>query len=218
MIGLYGGAFDPVHLGHLGVVEAAGRQVNLERIIFVPTGNPPHRGSPHASAGDRFRLLQAAVSDCDRCTVSDFEIRKPSKSWTIDTLKYFYHHHGQQTLCLIMGSDAFGGIDGWYRGDQILNYCHIMVVSRAGDHHRPGGATARYYEHHRVAQLPESLTVENDRPQGSILWIDAEVPDISSTLVRQRVRSGHELASLLPPAVEALIRDENIYRDENIHG
>ncbi len=211
MIGLYGGAFDPVHLGHLGVAEVAGRQSGLERIIFVPTGKPPHRDGPHASAEDRLRLLQAAVSGSDRHFISDFEIKKPSKSWTIETLEHFYRRYSRQTLCLIMGSDAFGKIDAWHLGNEILNFSHIMVVNRAGDNHRLSAVVAEYYRRHKVAELPESLTDKNGRSRGGILWVDAEVPGVSSTLVRRKIRSGAGLASLLPSAVETLIRDENIY-------
>jgi len=211
IIGLYGGAFDPVHLGHLGVAEVASRQSGVERIIFVPTGNPPHRKDARASAESRLRLLQVAVSGCDRYSISDFEIRKPSKSWTIKTLEYFYQRYGQQTLCLIMGSDVFGKIDGWHLGSEILNYSHIMVIGRAGDDHRLSATVAKYYRYHRVAELPATLTDENGRSRGSILWVNAGVPDVSSTLVRQRIRSGERLVSLLPSAVEALIQDENMY-------
>lgn len=211
IIGLYGGAFDPVHFGHLGAAEVAGRQSGLERIIFVPTGNPPHRDDACASADNRFRLLQAAVCNCDRYSVSDFEIRKPATSWTIETLEYFYRCYRRQTLCLIMGSDAFGKIDGWHLGDEILNYSHIMVISREGDSHRLSATVAEYYRRHRVAELPATLTDKGGRARGGILWVDARVPNVSSTEVRRRIRSGQGLASLLPAAVEALIRDGNMY-------
>lgn len=207
MIGIFGGTFDPVHLGHIGLANAALGHLHLRKIIFVPLGIPPHRDMPQVSSRARVTMLRAAIKPYAQFEVSTVEVEKESPSWTVKTLSYFASRLTNETLCLLMGSDAFKPINEWYQWRSLLNYAHIVVVSRAGTKVELCDEVAEFLKKNRVASLPQRLAEEG----GKILWLEADVVDVSSTRVRQTIRQGGVLKHLLPQAVENLIRENGYY-------
>ena len=207
MIGIFGGTFAPVHLGHLLLARAAADHLGLQRVIFVPLGLPPHRDLPKASPQSRVNMLQAALTDSPDFEVSTVEIDRPSPSWTVHTLEHFCDEMPDETFCLLMGSDAFRSINQWYQWQSLLDYCHLVVVSRAGDKTELGSEVAAYLARHRCTSLYDIT----DGCTGGIYWLEADIPDISSTLIRHRVDADEPLTGLLPPAVESLIKEHGHY-------
>ena len=206
MIGIYGGSFDPIHLGHLGVAAVAMQTLALQQLIFMPVGIPPHRHSSHASAQVRLRLLQIALTNQPDYLISRYEIEQPTTSWTINTLQHFHIVHGDAPLCLIMGSDAFKQIHRWRHWRELLDHACMLIVHRAGDAADLNTELQQYYLCHK--RDIATITTNGN----GILWIDAALPDISSTQVRQAIANGDDLYSLLPPAVADTIINEKIYR------
>ena len=207
MIGIFGGTFDPVHFGHLGLAEVAYKSLNLQRVIFVPIGIPPHRDMPQVSPQARVNMLQAAVRSYPDFEISTVEVDKESPSWTVNTLAHFADHTPGETLCLLMGADAFRPINEWYQWRSLLDYGHLVVVSRAGVRFELSDEVAVFLEQNQVTSLPEQIV----NGKGNILWLEADVVDVSSTRVRQAIEARESLEQLLPASVEQLIRDNGYY-------
>lgn len=207
MIGIFGGTFDPVHYGHLGLAQAVNRNLNTQRIIFVPLGNPPHRDRPQVSSEARVKMLRAAIQPYDNFEISTLEVDKATPSWTVETLAYFAEQLPDETLCLLMGSDAFRQINEWYEWHTLLDYAHMVVVTRAGVPMDLSDEVAGFLDCHRVESLPEPIA----DAQGNILLLQTDVPRVSSTQVRHAIEAGEALDRLLPESVEQLIRTNSYY-------
>ena len=207
MIGIFGGTFDPIHLGHLALAKTAYEHCQLQRVIFVPLGTPPHRGMPQVSAQSRVKMLQAAISGHAEYEISTVEVEKLSPSWTVHTLEHFSREMPDETLCLLMGSDAFKPLNEWHRWRSLLDYCHLVVVSRMGDGVELNEEVADFLAQHQVTSLHDKPAGE----RGGIYWLEEELPDISSTQVRQSINSGESLTELLPTVVESLIKENGYY-------
>ena len=207
MIGIFGGTFDPVHLGHLALARTVQQHLYLERVIFVPLGIPPHRDMPRVSPSSRVKMLRAVVAEEPYFEVSTVEIDRSSPSWTVHTLEHFSNTLSGHTLCLLMGSDAFRFINQWYQWESLLDYCHLVVASRAGDTAELDQEVAGFLQSNSLSQLTEIPAGE----RGGIYWLEADIPDISSSSVRERIASGGSLADLLPAKVEKLIRLNGYY-------
>ena len=207
MIGIYGGAFDPVHLGHLALAKVAQQSLMLDKVIFVPLGVPPHRPQPLATARQRISMLTAAIKNEAAFAVDTTEIEKAEPSWTVKTLEYFKQVMPGETLCLLLGSDAFKPINSWYRWRSILDYSHMLIVSRQGDEREMDEEVFGFLNTYRASALTEIKG--ND--SGKIYWLEADIPDISSTQVREAVKARKPLDRLLPDGVKQLIESQGLY-------
>ena len=194
-IGVMGGTFDPIHLGHLRAAAAVADSLDLDRVIFVPAREPWHRGEPPgASADDRFEMTRLAVVIDPRFAVSRVDLERPGPTFTIDTLADL---QGANPLDLassgdewffITGADALAGFMTWRDPLGILELAHLVGVTR------PGHAL-------QATELPtESCTL-----------VEAPGLDISSTQVRERVREGADIADLVPRAVADYIAERGLY-------
>ena len=212
MIGIYGGAFDPVHIGHLALASTALQHLPLKQIYFVPLGQAVHRRPPQATAKQRQAMLQAAIQDQPKFVVDTTEVHKSSPSWTIDTVVEFKCRFPNQRLCLLMGSDTFCTLDQWRDWSRLLDYTHICVMTRPSrsDWQNDLSPTLRQYS--KVHQSPVNNRLD-DRcsGQGSIAWLDLKLPDVSSTQIRQLVQAGIDLHGLTPDAVIQLIDHQQLY-------
>ena len=130
-IGLFGGTFDPVHIGHLrGALEVA-ELMGFDELRLIPSARPPHRETPQVSAADRLEMVQRAVADLPPLVVDDRELKRDRPSWTIDTLESLHAELGaDDSLYLLLGWDAFCGLPGWHRWEELLEHCHILVLQR----------------------------------------------------------------------------------------
>ncbi len=215
MTGLFGGTFDPIHHGHLDVARAALTSLRLERVLLIPSRQPPHRAAPLAAPADRLAMLHAAVDDATPFEVSTIELDAEGPSYTASTLDRFAARGiDTRTLCFITGVDAFADIPTWYQYPALLDRCAFAVVSRPG----------RSVETLRTT-LPQLASrmisvVANQYPtatQPSIFLIDAPTAPVSSTDVRARIARGASIAGLVPEAVSAYIDAHRLYRPET-HG
>lgn len=199
-IGILGGTFDPVHRAHLHLARTALRRLGLARVLWVPAGQPYHRRPPHAAAADRLAMVRLAVAGEPAFEVDDTEILSGEPSYTVPTLERLRREYGdERPLVLILGADAFLGLPTWHRWREIFGLARIAVAFR------PGFAPA---------SAGEALS---SAPPGGVVWFEidpVEPPDLSATLVRDRLRSGAdpvELADLLPSGVLDYIRSNHLY-------
>jgi len=206
-IGILGGTFDPVHLGHIDTARAAGAALDLDEVMVVPSGTPPHRQSPAVSRYHRFAMTALAVTGVERLRISDLEIGEVGASYTFDTLARLRARGlSASQIFFITGADAFAEIATWSRYPEVLDMSHFVVVSRPG---------------HRASELRQSLPALANRmtadrgsapaTQPAIFLLDAETPDVSSTDIRRRLANRESIAGLVPDAVGRYIDQHGLY-------
>lgn len=197
-IGIMGGTFDPVHYGHLIAAEFARYEFKLNRVIFMPAARPPHKEIEEVLDSEhRYKMVKLAIQGNSAFEISDLEMKRTGKSYTIDTVRYFLEHYHGSDIFFIMGADSLLMMDTWKDYRELSGLCRFVVVTR------PGYVIER-----------SDPALENLPP---ILWERMNflpIPglDISSTDIRQRVAESRPVKYLLPLEVEQYILDQGLYR------
>jgi len=216
-IGILGGTLDPIHCGHLAAAAAARDAFDLPRVLVVPSHVPPHRPvQPMASPYHRFAMAALAVSGIPRLEACDDELRAEGTSYTADTLERLHGRgFGAAQMFFITGADAFAEIATWRRYPAVLDLAHFVVVSRPGHDIE---ALAERLPDLRPRMRPAGAPARADA--GTLIFLlQAPTPDVSSTLIRERVRRGEMLSGLVPPLVESHIHHHHLYIPANeLHG
>ena len=205
-LGIFGGTFDPIHVGHLDVADAARRALALDRIQVMPARRPPHRNLPGVLAAHRFAMAALAIQDRAGLLLSDLEMEAEGPSYTSATLDRL-EARGIDTsgLFFITGADAFREIATWKDYPHILDRTHFVVVSR------PGCAVPALR-----SSLPQLGSRMMETPCGipsrpGIFLVDAPTAPVSSTDIRERLARGGDIAGLVPAAVKAYIERQDLY-------
>ncbi len=190
-IGLFGGTFDPIHNGHLIIAEWVREELQLDKIIFIPAGDPPHKQENNITPiRHRLTMVSLAIAANERFSLSDIEVKKAGKSYTVETLRTLQNHFPPQiNLFWIIGSDSLFDLPNWFQPDEIVKLAQIVVYPRPA--YSVDEAAARF----------------KDR----VLYVDSPLIDISSTLIRERIRQEKSVRYLLPESVFNYIRRENLY-------
>lgn len=197
-LGIMGGTFDPVHYGHLVAAEGARYSFSLEKVIFIPAGNPPHKPDRIITEPSiRYEMTSLAVASNPFFCASDLEIRRDGPSFTIDTVRYMMRLHPDQRIYFITGADALLEISTWKNFEVLLSICNFVAATRPG---------------YRLLELKEKLDSLRDNLKQNISYMEVPALAISSTDIRQRVREGRPIKYLLPESVEDYIIQNNLYR------
>ena len=202
MIGVYGGTFDPVHYGHLRTALEVREALDLDEIRFVPCRIPPHRRKPFFSAGKRLELLKLATADEPGFVVDTRELARPGPSYMVDTLASLRREAGDKPLCLIVGLDAFLGLPGWHRWQDLFELAHLVVMDRPGYRPEWPSALKPQVEARRSGEIPSLRR----RPAGRIFFQQVTRLEISATYIRQCLLEGKSPRYLLPDRALALIK------------
>jgi nicotinate-nucleotide adenylyltransferase len=217
-LGLLGGTFDPIHVGHLDAAEAAQRALALDELLFVPSHDPPHRPlDPGATPFHRFALTALAINGRPGWRASDLELLREGPSYTIDTLEALHRAGwGPAQLFFIVGADAFADVASWRAFPSVLDAAHFVVVRRAGT--APEAVAARVPAvGARVRALPAA-----GEPIGlptAVYLVDTLTRDVSSTAIRARLAAGLPIDGLVPPAVARHIFAHHLYgAADGVHG
>jgi nicotinate-nucleotide adenylyltransferase len=208
-----GGTFDPVHLAHLRLAEEAAEHLALERVRWVPSGNPGHRAAPGTSATHRLAMVKLAVGDNPRFTVDDAEIAAGTPQFTIDTLRRLRAEVGGAVpLVLIIGADQLHKLDTWRAWRELLDHAHFAVGERPGYAVAPDALPAPVAgEWRRRAADPGALRAA---PAGRMVAFPMTLLGISASDIRRRLSLGESARYLLPPEVLAYIRTHRLYPEE----
>jgi nicotinate-nucleotide adenylyltransferase len=188
-LGVFGGTFDPPHVGHLVAAVNVRYALRLDRVLLVVANDPwQKQGDQVSPARDRLAMVEAAVGDVDGLEASGIEIERGGVSYTADTLAALHDEDPSRMLFLVLGSDAAAGLPTWERVETVRDLATIVVVTRPG--------------------------AEDERPPAGWTWEQVEAPrlEVSSTDLRARVRDGRPLDYLLTPSVIASIADRHLYR------
>ncbi|MDY3052019.1 MAG: nicotinate (nicotinamide) nucleotide adenylyltransferase [Ndongobacter sp.] len=193
-IGLYGGTFDPVHIGHLIAVEQARQAGEIEKVLLIPAGDPPHKGDEITPAKHRLEMLRLATADNPYLEVDSREVDSKEISYSVRTVLALEKEHPDWSIVFIVGEDSLLSIESWFRWQTLLSHVELLALRRArqtGD----GEKKAR------------ELTERGYR----VRLVGEYVTDISSTAIRAALRKGSSLRYVLPEAVRRYIERERLY-------
>jgi nicotinate-nucleotide adenylyltransferase len=206
---MLGGTFDPVHNGHLRMALEVLERLSLDALNLVPVCTPALRSAARATPAQRAEMLRIAIAPEPRLRVDERELARGGVSYTIDTLREMRHETGDaDSLCLVVGEDAFAGLERWKEWRRLLDYAHIVVLTRPGDTPVPRGALAAWTEEHLAADPEQALSGAS---RGSILHIELTQLAISSTQVRALLADGRSPRYLVPDGVLDYIHEHRIY-------
>ncbi|HJB97766.1 MAG TPA: nicotinate (nicotinamide) nucleotide adenylyltransferase [Candidatus Acutalibacter pullicola] len=196
--GIYGGTFNPIHKGHLHIVEAFRKGLGLDRVLLIPTRVPPHKAAPDlASPQDRFAMCQLAIQGQPWLELSDMEMRREGKSYTAETLEELSALYPQDQFYLLMGEDMFLTLGRWYRPETIFSLASVCTAPRSV---------------HGMDALREKALEYTGTFHARCFLDHIPYLPISSTQVRQAVARGEDVASLVPEAVARYIRERGLYQ------
>ena len=181
-IGLFGGAFNPMHNGHLKIAYAALESAKLDKIIFIPTGNAPHKKETEVSREDRYNMLLLLAEKEDRFFVSDYEISRIGVNYSANTVEYFKTVYPDDELFFIIGDDSYNQLDTWFEPHRIFNVCTLLVFPREG-----------------AKVLPPAIEIPMEKVQ------------ISSSEVRKMIKIGKDCRNLLPKPIFDYIIERKLY-------
>ena len=211
--GLFGGTFDPVHFGHLRAAQELITHLHLDRVVFIPAANPPHKTQRIITPFDhRLQMVKLAIAGNDSFSVSDVEFSRQGKSYSIDTVQYFLDSHDKSLeLYFITGQDAFDAITTWREWEKLLLSCHFVVMTRPG------------YENKGLESiLPKDFisrfTYDQKNggyqgPTGHTLYFrGVTFLDISSSLIRENINTGRSVRYLMPDSVGRYIAEHFLYQ------
>jgi nicotinate-nucleotide adenylyltransferase len=206
-IGIFGGTFDPIHLGHLRTAFELWQSLRLAEVRFVPAASPPHRDQPLAEAPLRLRMVEAATADEPAFVVDDRELRRAGVSYSVDTLAELRVELGERPICLLLGMDAFLGLPHWHRWRDLFDLAHVVVA------HRPGwkAPTMGPLGEVMVDRGTGAVRDLHDRPAGRVYVHAVTQLEISSTELRQLIVAGRDPRYLVPDAVRSIILETRCY-------
>lgn len=219
-LGLLGGSFDPVHNGHLAIAQQAREALGLDQILFIPTNHPPHKPNDSlAPAHDRYEMVRLATAADPSLAISDVEIRRPGKSYSIDTIRLLQQTNRPDTrLFFLIGLDAFLDFPSWRDPKTLLQLCSFVVLSRPGLSFRSLSTVSL------LPTIPTSSLTDLDAgriarielPLGKQQLTCLQLPPctVSASDIRARIRRGLPVANLLPPSVESYILRHHLYQEE----
>src|SRR5690625_1455880 len=183
-IGLLGGTFDPPHIGHLIIAEEVYRQLFLDEVWFIPSAEPPHKEKATVSTTDRLKMLEVAIDQVEYFSINQIEIERKGKSYTYDTIKALRDSNPEVEFYFIIGADMVEYLPHWYRIDQLVEMVRFVGVTRP------------------------DYRLETRYP---VIPLDIPGVDISSTLIRERLKNNQSVKYLVPERVEALIKEKGLY-------
>jgi nicotinate-nucleotide adenylyltransferase len=218
-LGLLGGSFNPVHNGHLTIARQAREALGLDRILFVPTSHPPHKPTGSlAPAQDRYEMVRLAIASDPTLAISDVEISRQGKSYSIDTIRLLQQEYGAQTqLFFLIGLDAFLDFPSWRDPLTLLTLCRFVILSRPGLSFRSLSTVPLLppIPFTSLADLDAGRISRIEAPLGTQGLICLKLPPcpISASDIRSRIRQGLPTANLLPPLVESYILQHHLYQE-----
>ncbi len=198
-IGICGGTFDPIHLGHLAIAELVRCELNLDKVLFIPTGMPPHKDlNAVTNSIHRLNMVKCAVEGNGYFEAVDIEIKREGYTYTVDTLKELHHIYPQgTTFYYIIGADVVMDLLTWKRPEEVFVLTKFAAVMRAG-----------YLDN----DFMERIKIMRKRFDIDILSVEAPLIEISSTFIRERVKKNQSVKYLVSDCVDAYIKDNHLYR------
>ncbi len=207
-IGFLGGTFDPIHFGHLRPALEISEAIALQKLYLMPNHIAPHKSASHCTAEQRSEMVKLAIAGQPTMAIDTRELKRHKASYTIDTLKELKRVYPTTPICFIMGMDSLVNFDSWFKWQEILDYCHLIISQRP-----------QWQPHFNstVQALVERCTTRDkqelhDLQCGKIYFQDTSQLDISSTKIRRLLRNAHSIDYLVPEAVNHYIKEQHLYQ------
>jgi nicotinate-nucleotide adenylyltransferase len=197
---LFGGTFDPVHTGHTAVAASAAGIIGADKVIFVPAKQSPLKTvRPAASDKDRLQMIALAIADNPKFETSDYELRKPGPSFTIETVRFFKTALGSNAeIYWLMGADNLDELAGWYKAAELIDECNLAVMYRAGFDKPDFSRFKKSLGEKRVAKLEKNV-------------VATPLVDVSSTEIRKKIAAGEDVSKFVCPSVKNYISKHKLY-------
>ena len=198
---LFGGTFDPVHIGHVKVARSALKQIGADKLIFIPANRSPHKkNSPRATPKQRYEMIELAVRKYDNIEISDCEFKRQGPSYSFDTVMYFLEKYDRNCdLYLLVGADAIKDLCKWYRIKDLIDNCFLSVMRRGGEKPPDFTGLENKLGHNRRRKLEKNT-------------VNTPSIEISSTEIRKRVAQGMDISDVVCPEVAEYIKKHDLYR------
>lgn len=196
---IFGGTFDPIHIGHLHIAYETLYNLHLDKILFMPAGNPPHKNNKKITdAKIRYDLVKKAIESEAYFEISDYEINKSENSYTYETVEVFSELQPDIDWYFLIGVDSLMDLDKWKNVERILSSCKLVVYNRAG---------------FTVEEVSNQLRYIEQKFDKKIIFINMPIIDISSTNIRNNIKVGRNVGYLLPKGVDEIIQELNLYKE-----
>ena len=203
-IGLYGGTFDPVHLGHVHAALAVHQHLSLDRVHMILSARPSHRQQPLTTNAKRWEMLQLACSHHDALVADDTELRREGKSYAVETLRQFRMQYADDQLCWIMGMDSYVTLPTWERWQSLLCFGHLVVLQRPEHEAATDAMLQAYEDQYRSASLEEARF-------GKIVLLPLPMRSIAASQIRAMREQGRDVAELVDQRVCSYIKQHELY-------
>jgi nicotinate-nucleotide adenylyltransferase len=200
---LFGGTFDPIHLGHTTVAADAAKNIGADKLVFIPAKRSPLKGFlPRASDDDRLEMIALATADEKSFQVSDFELQKPAPSYTLETVLNFRREYGEQaSIYWLVGADGVDDLAYWHMIVELIDACNLTTMYRAGCEPPNFAKFEAVWGRRRVEKLEQNI-------------VQTPLVDISSTEIRKRLAEGRDVTRMLHPAVSDYISQHGLYQSQ----
>lgn len=197
---LFGGTFDPIHLGHTVVAACAAERIGADNVVFIPAKCSPLKQTPNASESDRLEMIALVVRENKNFQLSDYELKKAGPSFTIDTVKQFQTELGNDvSICWLVGADSVCDLPRWYRILDLVDMCDLSVMYRGGCERPDFSPYKDQWGKERILKLQQNV-------------IETPLIDISSTDIRKKIACGDDVTDMLDPEVAQYIAENNLYK------
>jgi nicotinate-nucleotide adenylyltransferase len=208
IIGLFGGTFNPIHHGHIALAQSVADTLHCSQIRFIPAAIPPHKAIPAVTALHRANMVQLAIEDHPDFILDTCELDRQGPSYTIETLHLLRHRLPEKSLCLIMGQDSYLKLPSWHRWQELLDYCHLLIVHRAEIAHTLQLHSAHQ---HKLVDIAQAAAQFAAQAHGLITYLPLTPPDVSSTRIRADLAQGHAHIAGMPEKVLHYIKENHLY-------
>ncbi len=194
-IGLFGGTFNPIHKAHINIGKEVLNKMNLDAIVYIPSGNPPHKEAGQTSGKQRYDMVRLAIDGIEGLYVSDFEIKKEKPCYSVETISHFLREYPNDEFVFIIGEDSLDYIEKWYRADELLKLCAFVALGRGG------------YE----SDIEKKIKYLKDEFFAEVSFLKTEEMDVSSSEIRSLIRDKKDVSRFLTKEVLDYILENKLY-------